>query len=390
MTRVLVIGDSMSLAHVARAIVFARRLQESGEDVVFATGSHHQALAYQEGFKSEEVFCVPPAEAIAAIRRGSHIFTTTNLKAYVESDRKLIDRVQPDLVIGDFRLSLNISAQQIGVEYRNIVSGYMTRYYSAPQSPPETFPVVRLLGRRISRAVFPTLKKLTLKYYAQPFVRYRRQHAMPPIRDIFDVICSPHRNYIADLPEYTPTQNLPVTFCYVGPLLWEPTIEPPEWINELDRTKSTVYVTMGSTGQSKSFMTALRVLRDAGHQVLATTGGHVENVPDGVFAADYAPGSLLLRHCNAVVCHAGSLTTYQAVQEQVPVVGIPTFHDQETNVERIEALRWGVGLHPIKWRGRDLLAAVDFVKNSEIREQVAIGSDRIRSSITRFNTEFSI
>lgn len=384
MSHVLVIGDSMSLAHVARAMVFAHRLEDLGHQVTFATGTYHQSLVRREGFAAREVYGVPPAVAIAAIRRGSHVFDMKTVAEYVSSDLRLIDDVRPDLIVGDFRLSLNISAEIAGIAYQNIVSGYMIRYYSAPQSPPQTFPAVRMLGRRLSSAMFPLLKRATLKYYAINFNRYRRRHGLDRVRDIFDVISSPHGNFIADIPEYTPCNELPDHYQFVGPLIWEPDIARPDWLSSLEPNRPSVYVTMGSTGNSEAFLKTLTVLRDAGYQVMTTTGGHLREAPEGVFACDFAPGSALLRHSDAVICHGGNLTIYQAVRERVPVVAIPTFHDQEINVDRIEALQWGVGLHPTRWKPSDLLAAVRLVSGLEYQTAVSAGSDTVRRWEERF------
>ncbi len=377
---VLVIGDSMSIAHVARAMVVARRLQEEGHRVEFATGAVHQELARQEGFEPHEIDCVRPEAALAAIRRGSHIFDYDTVRRYVDSDLSLIGHVNPELIIGDFRLSLNISAELAGVEHWSIVSGYMTRYYSAPETPPETFPIVRLLGQRVSRLLFPLLKRQTLRAFARQFNRYRRKLGLRPIRDVFDAIASRHRNLIADLPEYAPCADLPREFEYVGPLLWEPRVNTPEWLDRLDPERPTVYVTMGSTGAERDFERVLSLLR-GDWQVMTTTGRHVHAAPAGVYAVPYARGSELLRRSDAVVCHGGSLTVYQAVSEGVPVVGIPTFHDQELNLDRVEALTWGVQLRPGAWRGKDLCAALERVRQPDIQAGVSRGREQIRRAI---------
>src|SRR6185437_8567446 len=101
---VLVIGDSISLAHVGRAMVAARLLESQGYQVTFATGPAHQALARQEGFEPRQVDCVPPERAIAAIRRGSHIFDLETVERYVASDLALIEETAPDWIVADFRL----------------------------------------------------------------------------------------------------------------------------------------------------------------------------------------------------------------------------------------------------------------------------------------------
>ncbi|MCU0502295.1 MAG: hypothetical protein MUC51_11110, partial [Anaerolineae bacterium] len=192
----------------------------------------------------------------------------------------------------------------------SIVSGYLTRYYAAPQTPPRTFPAVRLLGDRISRAIFPALKALTLRYYAASFRRYRKELGLTPVADIFDVIASPHRNLIADLPGFIPCTRLPPHFAYVGPLVWEPDVPDPEWLGRLRADLPTAYVTMGSTGDPKDLSRILAALRDAGWQVMATIGQH-DKAPDGVHAVGLARGSSLLRRSQVAVCHGGSGTIYR-------------------------------------------------------------------------------
>ncbi|MBK7082388.1 MAG: hypothetical protein IPH55_17235 [Betaproteobacteria bacterium] len=270
-TRILVIGDSMSLAHATRAMVLARRLAKEGAEVSYATGPAHQALARQEGFEPLEVYCVPPDRAHAAIRRGSHIFDRPTLRRYVESDLEVLRRERADLVIGDMRLSLNISAEVANVEHWSIVSGYLTHHYVAPPSPPRTFPAVRLLGDRISRAIFPTLKALTLRYYAANFRQCRKELGLKPVGDIFDVIASPHRNLIADLPGFIPCARLPPHCEYVGPLVWEPDVPDHEWLEQLRPDIPTAYVTMGGTGDPKDLG---RILTTPQGRRLAGDGDH--------------------------------------------------------------------------------------------------------------------
>lgn len=375
--RILVIGDSMSLAHVARAIVIAHRLEKEGAEVIFATGNAHQPLAEQENFDVREVFCVAPEYAHAAIRRGSHIFDNTTLKRYVESDLTLFHEVQPDLVIGDMRLSLNISAELAGIEYWNIVSGYLTRYYDAIQNPPRTFPLVRILGNHISRATFPILRSFILRYYAASFRRYRKELGLDSVNNILDIIASPYRNLIADFPRFIPCSNFPSQFEYIGPLIWEPNLPNPAWLNQLRPDVPTAYVSMGSTGDQSNLQRILICLRDAGWQVITTTGSHGQ-APPGIFATTYARGSLLLKHSQLLICHGGSGTIYQAIIESVPVIGIATFHDQEINLERAQALQWGVALDPINWKEADLLKATKSVLTAEYQTAVTNSQNEIR------------
>jgi UDP:flavonoid glycosyltransferase YjiC (YdhE family) len=358
-THLLVIGDGMSLAHVGRALVAARRLAEAGYKITFATSAHFKDFAVAEGWEPEDIYCVDPKAALAAIRRGSHIFNMATLKRYVASDIALIERVQPDAIVADMRMSLNVAGPLTGTPYYNILNAYFTRYYAGLERPPRTFPLVRLLGQNLSQAMFPLLKRMTLKYYAYNFGRYRKTLGLEPVRDVFDVIASPHGNLIADLPELMPCRDLPSHFKYVGPLIWEPHTAPPDWLGRIDPDRQTAYVTMGSTGGPSVFRRVLETLVDAGYQVLTTTGGQVPSIPDGVLATEYAPGSELLKRSHVTICHGGSLTIYQALSYGVPVVGVPTFHDQEYNLGQLERCGLGVELSPGRWRRQELLELVN-------------------------------
>ncbi|RKH56304.1 glycosyltransferase [Corallococcus aberystwythensis] len=382
--KILVMGDSMSLAHVARAMVVAKKLIRDGHQVLFATGPAHMQLARSEGFDPIELFCVPPEFAYEQIRKGSHIFSFKTLKAYVDSDLAVLQEAKPDLIISDMRLSLNISSAMAKVEYRAIVSGYTTNYYALEMNPPKTLPAVgvleSVLGERLSRRLFPVVKSMTLKFYARNFNRYRNQLGLPKITNIFDVITSPHGNYIADLPEYVPCENLRETDHYIGPLLWEPSLPDPDWLSEIDPQAPVAFVAKGSTGDLGNFQRICKILLQNGWQVLAI-GSKTEEMPAGVLSAPLARLSKLIQKSRVVICHGGSGTVYQSIHEGVPVVGIATFHDQEINLERVESLKWGRALHPTRWTEKDLLEAIQEVQTRPYQEAVAQGQRSIRAMV---------
>lgn len=376
--RYLVIGDGVSLAHVGRALIAAGRLRDSGAEVAFATTPEFFKLAKDEGFEPYEIFCMPREKSLRAIRRGTNELDVPMVQQYIQSDLQAIARCKPDHVVGDMRLSLNISAPLAGVPYTNIVNAYMTHHFAGADLPPRTFPGLAQLGRRASRPIYPLIKRTMLRYYASAFRRLRNRYGLPPIRDIFDVISSPHGNWIADDPIFMPCANLPEHFAYIGPLIWEPPVEPPEWIDRLDPERPTVYVTMGSTGNKEHFLRILAELNRAGYQVMTTTGGQLDQIPDGVYAVKYARGSTLLKRSDAMVCHGGSATIYQALYAGVPPIAIPTFHDQERNADQLERLGIGAHLHPRRWNNEDLLLALDQVTASSFRNRLTDHTNRIR------------
>lgn len=60
------------------------------------------------------------------------------------------------------------------------------------------------------------------------------------------------------------------------------------------------------------------------------------------------------------------------------VVAVPTFHDQETNAERLTATGIGAALHPRRWTAEELVAAVERVRGGEFRDRCTSARSRIR------------
>ncbi len=168
-------------------------------------------------------------------------------------------------------------------------------------------------------------------------------------------------NLIVDIPSYTPQHNLPANFHFVGPIVWEPNIPPPEWLGSLDKNRPVIYFTMGSTGFEKFFKVAVDLFADTRYQVIFTAGGMKLPAarPANFFIEDYAPGLKLMEVSNLVVCHGGNGTIYQALSQGVPIIGIPTMHDQWFNMERVEELGVGIKLNEKKFKPEHLADAVE-------------------------------
>jgi UDP:flavonoid glycosyltransferase YjiC (YdhE family) len=66
--------------------------------------------------------------------------------------------------------------------------------------------------------------------------------------------------------------------------------------------------------------------------------------PPNFHVDDFLPGIRIMEICHLVICHGGNGTIYQALSKGVPVIGIPTMHDQEINMDRIVDLEMGIKL----------------------------------------------
>ncbi|MFX7895023.1 glycosyl transferase family 1, partial [Acinetobacter baumannii] len=78
----------------------------------------------------------------------------------------MIEAFKPDLVIGDFRLSLSVSARLAGVPYMAISNAYWTPHYQGGYALP-VIPLSRALPLPLASALFHTFSPLAFIPHCQ-------------------------------------------------------------------------------------------------------------------------------------------------------------------------------------------------------------------------------
>ena len=377
--------DGNWLSHVSRPLEIAKALRELGNyQIVFAGEGEYMRLPKECGFEVRPVLTHDPEHVMRCSRSGrANWWDYATLSAHVEADLEIFKQEKPDLVLGDFRLSLSTSCELVEIPLVVILNAAWTDYYSAQVRAPEHLWVTRALGRSLTTRLFPLVKNAILWIDSSPFRKYRRERNLPPRHNIWD-IWRGDLNLIVDTPDYGPTEKLPDSFQYIGPIVWEPDIAPPLWLDRLAPDRPTIYFTMGSTGFPHFFELAIDLFGDSEYQGVMTTAGmaHFNQVPDNFFVVDYAPGSVLMEQSDVVVCQGGNGTIYQALSHGLPIIGIPTMHDQEFNLDRVVALGAGIHLSELQFQPEHLKQAVQMILgNRSYRE----GAERQQAALRKFN-----
>jgi UDP:flavonoid glycosyltransferase YjiC (YdhE family) len=361
--RVLILPYGHALSHVTRPLGIARALRDFGYEVIFAGEGRYLDLPRQAGFPVLPLYTLDHDWVMGRSRAGrTDWWSAPLLERSVEAELALFAEQAPDVVLGDFRYSLSISCERAKVAYASLLNAAWTNYYTVRDRAPEHFAPTQLLGQALVDRLVPWLKAYVLWADNGPARRLRRRMGLRPRRNVFDSMRG-DLNLLADIPEYGPTRDLPSDFHYVGPLVWEPELPPPAWLAELDPERPTLYVTMGSTGHARFFDEAMRLFGDTEYQCIITTGGlaQIDRAPANFRVAEFAPGGAILERSDLVVCQGGHGTIYQAMKAGVPIVGIPTLHDQEFNLDRVQSLGLGVRLYDLSFRPAHLKSAVERV-----------------------------
>ena len=366
MKKILVMPDGNWLSHTSRPFEIAKVLQEMEYNVIFAGEGEYMKLPSESGFRTVPIKTIQPDRVLACSRNGrANWYDYELISSCVEAELKLFDELQPDMVLTDFRLPLSTSCELARIPLAVILNASWTNYYTVRIKAPEHLSITRLLGKRITNIFIPWIKNWILNMDAQPFNRFRSEHGLPPRRNIWDVWRG-DLNLIVDIPEYGPTENLPKNYHYIGPIVWEPDLPAPDWLNQLDAERPVLYFSMGSTGYGRFFEQAISLFGDTDYQCIMTTAGMVSlsDVPSNFCVVDYAPGSKIMEKADMVICHGGNGTIYQALSAGTPIIGIPTMHDQEFNLDRVETLGVGIHLSELNFQPVHLQQAVSEILNN--------------------------
>ena len=331
--RILLFSEAVTLAHVARPAAIGSALEDSYE-VHLACDPRFNHLLGAHLPERHSIYSIEPDQFLLALARGAPLYDDATLNAYVEDDLRVIARVRPEVIIGDMRLSLAVSAALAGVPYIALTNAYWSPYCRQRFTVPE-LPFTALLGPQLGQLVFSLARPIAFALHSLPMHRLRRRHGLPSLGlDLRSVYTHGDFTLYADPPDLFTMRELPAHHRFIGPVLWSPDTALPAWWDMLPGEVPVIYVTLGSSGQAR----LLPLVLDALSQIrvtamVATAGAPVPaTVPENVFVADYLPGEAAVARADLVLCNGGSPTSHQALTQGVPVLGLAGNLDQYLNM----------------------------------------------------------
>ncbi len=360
--RVLFIAEAVSLAHVVRPFVLARSLDPSRYEVHFACDPRFNKLLGALPFAHHPIYTVSSEQFLKTLTHGRLLFlhNTRTLLKYVKEDKKVLAAVAPDVVVGDLRFSLSVSARLAGIPYVAITNAYWSPYARRRFPLPELL-WTRVFGVRAAQLGYIFQRPFAFAIQCAPLNWVRRKYGLPGLGwNLCRMFTNGDHNVYADVPELFPTDTLPANHQFVGPALWSPAGEPPNWWASLPADRPIVYANLGTSGARNVLQVVLNALADLPVTVIAATAGRSDltNVPANAFVADYLPGEAAAARAAVVVCNGGSLGVQQALMAGVPVVGIASNIDQHFNMEAIERAGAGTLVRTERLTSQQVAAAV--------------------------------
>ena len=342
--RILFFAEAVTLAHAARPIVLANSLEGLGHEIVMACDDRYSRFTANQTWQTLPLRSIRSQRFLRSLAWGSPVYDLPTLRRYVAEDIDLIERVKPDLIVGDFRLSLSVSARLVGIPYATITNAYWSPYCRDSSFPLPVLPFTRFLPLSIAQSIFNIARRTAFGLHCRPLNRLRAEHGLSQFgRDLRLAYTDADYTLYADAPAMFPVERLPPHHRFLGPILWSPPVSTPYWWHDLPTDKPIVYVTLGSSGSPKVMRMVIDALADQPVTVIASTAGAPipQTLSQNVYVADYLPGIEAAERASVVICNGGSPTSQQALACGVPVLGIASNMDQFMNMAAV--VRSGAG-----------------------------------------------
>lgn len=344
MRRILFFAEAVTLAHVARPIVLANHLQGLGHEPVVACNERYRRFTADQPWQTLPLNSIGSEQFLQSLGRGTPVYDLPTLRRYVAEDIDLIERVKPDLIVGDFRLSLSVSARLVGIPYAAITNAYWSPYCRDRSFPLPVLPFTRCLPLAWAQAIFDIARKPAFGLHCRPMNAVRVEHGLPPFGvDLRLAYTDADYTLYADVPSMFPVDHLPAHHRFLGPILWSPQVSTPNWWHSLPTDKPIIYVTLGSSGSPRILQMIIEALADQPVTVIASTAGAPlpRALSQNLYVAEYLPGNEAAARSSLVICNGGSPTSQQALACGVPVLGIASNMDQFMNMAAV--VRSGAG-----------------------------------------------
>ena len=332
----LLVPGNNSFSHVAKCLVIEEELISKGHDVLIAVSKNHSRFMKKLHLRHVILPDIQESDrsgfpTVEWFRQPQRIIDCIN------AEIDLIKQYKPQYVLGVFRFTIKISSIITGVPYYSLICGCMI---------PESKEVIGFAEGE------PGIK--TQQIILDSFYRY----AGSKICRAFPTLCTSHindarhllkgdRTFLWDFPEFLPLppQN---DIIHVGPLLWQ------HWpYDEFDITRlktdkhPLAIIAFGTCAPHIVVINRItRILLELGFEIILAAGGQEDilNIMPNeplVTTCNYAPFHMLFPLSSLIISHGGQMTVFEALQNEVPVLVMPSQPEQAHNGVCLERIGCG-------------------------------------------------
>jgi UDP:flavonoid glycosyltransferase YjiC (YdhE family) len=343
--RILFLAEGATMAHFVRPLALAQSLATSEYDICFYAPAAYARYLCGTNFTTGTLETLPNEQFVENLAKGAPMYPLDTLRGYVRQDREIIQRIKPDLVVGDLRLSLPISARLEKTRFALIMNAYWSPYTKKRRILPQ-IPLTAHIPPRFISPLYKLVAPIVSAIHVGQMNRVRREFNIPTLPlDFGHMYMDGEHVLYPDIPEFVPTVHAPPSHRYIGICEWSLPVPKPDWWQAmLQDPKPKVFISLGSSGPLKAAGALFEALSKLPVSVLLSTSGRQIPEMPGAYITRLLPFTETAHLSHVVVSHGGSGGLYPAMAAGTPVLGIPSNADQHLSTAVLEDSGAGLGV----------------------------------------------
>ncbi len=351
--KILIFPYSNQLGTTIPSITLANMLEKEGYEVEFASNGKFTFIIKKKGFTIHDIPEISYMHYREYLDKNSMDYYSQHVvRLLVDYESSLIEKLQPDIVVGHNRPSLYISSKLTDVKYINLTVASLTEYYNQKIYIPENHFLNKVIPLIDSNKIVPSklrflVYKNSMKSFAKGFNQNLKYFQLPQVKDYLEL-------NEADIVLLTETyglvkvKNLPNNYYYLEQDTNSCFGRRHTWLAEIEskkKGKKVIYISMGSSS-FESYPIVLRglvdfVVQNRDKYILVSNHCGLEKEyvnTENIYIEKYIQPKSMLNIADVVITHGGKNTLNEVIMAKKPVIGIPEQAEQLWNLKYAESL----------------------------------------------------
>lgn len=335
--KVLLVAESVTLAHSTRMselhkILTSMDPENQNFEVYLAADSKHRAFISVNDKKFIPINSKSTASFSQALYTLKFPYSFTELQSQLNENEKLIDKVNPDLVISDFRLMMPYSCKKRKIPCVNLVQAHWSEDYPRPNTVPHSRPV-SIFGRALSQLLAPISFPIGLLIQKNQINAILKRFKIEPTHSLNDFYTYGDRCWFPD-EAYFFDSNFSKNGRFIGCIRWHPdNPELPDWWDTFCQQQKKLFIGLGSSGDHSVVKSINEAAQSKGYAV-AVSGGVSD--PSYLYWTPHLWFEHALQQSDVIVCNGGTGTTYPSMYFNKTFLAVPSNFDQILHLDAIK------------------------------------------------------
>jgi UDP:flavonoid glycosyltransferase YjiC (YdhE family) len=333
MRKVLIFSQGINLTHFFRPLILIKQLLLQDNKVTFLLYENHQRFIpkdISEKITIDFLKTVNPTRFQQNILDKTPVFSLKQLQAMIDEDLAMIDQHGPDVIIGDLRFSLAVSARLKSIPYITITNAHWSSKRVIKRIEIVDSNMGRVVDSKLFQGFFSLFHKQLLALHTIPLNLMKKKHNLRNYisYSYFDINCEGDFTLYADHPDYSPLEEMKDCEFYIGPMEWFPPGELPSLPQKFANKERNVYINMGNMGPIKDIHNLIDACVELDLRVILGTCGRFTLPPyqeksHFIYADHFIPGDKALNLSALSISPGGVSAVYPAIKRGVYTLAIP-------------------------------------------------------------------